>query len=121
VSAEGIAGWRRAIALSWSGVRFGEVKIASDKGSHQFEAQVYLNGLAPEAVTVELYAEGIGGRPSVREEMHPVRQLAGTQQAFVYTAQVSASRPASQFTARVVPKHADAAIPLEAPEVLWQH
>ncbi len=120
-TAERIAGWRRALAQSWSGVRFGEVKITTDNGRHQFEAQTYLNGLAPEAVAVEIYAEGVGGQPPVREEMSPVRQVAGTQQAFVYSAQVPAARPASQYTVRVVPKHADAVIPLEAPEILWQH
>ena len=120
-SAEGIAGWRRAIAQNWSGVRFGEIKMTTVGARHQFEAQVYLNGLAPEAVSVELYAEGVGGRPPVREEMRLLRQLGGTQQAFAYAAEVSASRPASQYTVRVVPKHADATIPLEAPEILWQH
>jgi starch phosphorylase len=120
-TAEGLAGWQRALAQNWGGVRFGEIKVTTDHGQHQFEAQMYLNGLAPEAVAVELYAEGVGGQPPLHEEMHPERQLVGTQHAFTYVAKVSAARPASQYTVRVVPKHADAAIPLEAPEILWQH
>jgi glycogen phosphorylase len=114
--AERIAGWRRKLAKNWSGMSFGEVKVTTDNGRHRFEAQLHLNGLAPEAVCVEIYAEGIGGQPPVREEMRPT-----PQQEFVYSAQVSAARPASQYTVRVVPKQADAVIPLEAPEILWQH
>jgi starch phosphorylase len=119
--AEQIASWQRALSQHWSGVRFGEIKIKTEGGQHQFEGQVYLNGLEPEAVTVELFAEGNGAGPSVRQEMRPLRQLIGTQHAFAYGAEVSAERPASQYTVRVVPKHAEVAIPLEAPEILWQH
>jgi len=118
---EEIAGWQRSVLQNWSGVRFGEIKVTTDNGQHQFETQMYLNGLAPAAVTVELYAEGVGGQPPVRQEMRPLRQLVGTEHTYAYGGQVSASRSASQYTVRVVPRHADVAIPLEAPEILWQH
>jgi glycogen phosphorylase len=120
-SAEQIAGWQRALLHNWSGVRFGEIKVTTDSGRHHFEAQMYLNGLAPEAVTVELYADGVAGQAPVRQEMRPLRQLVGTEHAYAYGAEVSAARPASQYTVRVVPQHAGVAIPLEAPEILWQH
>ena len=116
-AAEEIARWQRALAQNWGGVRFGEVKMTADSG--RFEVQVSLNGLAPEAVTVELYAEGVDGQPPMRQEMRPLRSLVGN--AFVYGAEVPSARPAAQYTARVVPRHADVAIPLEAPEILWQH
>jgi glycogen phosphorylase len=119
--AEQIAGWQRALAQNWSGMRFGEIKIRTEAGQHQFEVQMVLNRLDPECLSVELYAEGIGGDPPVRQEMRVLRALVGTQQAFAYGGQVSASRPVSQYTVRVVPKHAGVAIPLEAPEILWQH
>ena len=38
-----------------------------------------------------------------------------------YTAQVSATRPASDFTARIVPHHPNALVPLEADQIIWQH
>jgi glycogen phosphorylase len=119
--AEAIAGWQRSLQQNWSGVRFGELEVTTDSGQHRFEAQMYLNGLVPEKVSVELYAEGVAGQAPVRLEMRPLRQLAGTEHAYVYGAQVSAARPASQYTVRVIPRHVDAAIPLEAPEILWRH
>jgi len=120
-SAAEIALWQQALLRNWGGVRFAEVNVTTDNGQHQFEAQMYLNGLAPEALAVEIYAEGTDGSAPVRQEMRPLRPLVGTQHAFAYGAQVSAARPASQYTVRVVPRHANAAVPLEAPEILWQH
>ncbi len=118
-SAEDIARWQRSLLQNWAGVRFGEVKVTSDKNVSRFEAQLYLNGLVPEAVTVELYAEGVAGEPPVRQPMRPLRPLVGN--AFAYGAEVPTARSAAQYTVRVVPRHADVAIPLEAPEILWQH
>jgi starch phosphorylase len=39
---------------------------------------------------------------------------------FIYLAQVSASRPASDYTARIIPHHPNASVPLEARQILWQ-
>jgi len=36
------------------------------------------------------------------------------------TPQVPTSRPATDYTVRVVPYHPDAIVPLEAAQILWQ-
>ena len=113
-----VAQWRRDLHDKWPSLRFGEVKVRTDGGQHNFEAQLYLNGLAPEAVRVELFA---GGEPPVRQEMRPIQQLVGTGNAWAYGAQVSAARPARDYTVRVVPRQEGAAVPLEAAYILWQH
>ena len=41
----------------------------TDGEHHVFEVQVYLNDLDPNAVRVELYADGINGGAPVRQEM----------------------------------------------------
>jgi len=46
--------------------------------------------------------------------------LAGAANAFIYTAEVPSSRPANDYTARIVPASADAHIPLEEKQILWQ-
>jgi starch phosphorylase len=45
---------------------------------------------------------------------------ADTPGAFTYSAQISATRPASDYTARIVPYHLNAAVPLEASQIVWQ-
>jgi len=49
------------------------------------------------------------------------RLLAGTGHGWTYAAEVRADRPASDFTARIVPNHPGAVVPLEAAHIVWQH
>jgi starch phosphorylase len=37
-----------------------------------------------------------------------------------YSAQVPATRSASNYTARIIPRHSNASVPLEARQILWQ-
>jgi starch phosphorylase len=111
--------WQRALEQNWSNLRFGEVKVATDEGKHVFEVQVYLSALDPNTVRVELYAEGLNGEQSVRQEMTRGQQLVGAN-GYVYTAEVPAARPATDYTARVIPHRSGAVVPLEAARILWQ-
>ena len=46
--------------------------------------------------------------------------LVGATGGWIYTGQVKADRPATDFTARLIPRHPEASIPLEAPQIIWQ-
>jgi starch phosphorylase len=111
--------WQRALEQNWSNLRFGEVKVASDGEKHVFEVQVYLSGLDPNTVRVELYANGVNGGAPMRQEMTRGQQLVGANN-YVYTAEVPAARPATDYTARVIPHRSGAVVPLEAARILWQ-
>jgi starch phosphorylase len=112
--------WRHALEREWANMRFGEVKVEKNREHHMFEIQVYLNGLDPDAVRVELYAEGVNGGDPVRMEMTRGPQLVGAENGFLFGAQVPATRPATDYTARVIPHHPGSAVPLEAASILWQ-
>ena len=60
-----------------------------------------------------------GGEP-VRQAMARGRKLDGSGNDYEYAASVPASRSAGDYTPRLVPHHPDAAVPLEATEILWQ-
>jgi len=111
--------WQRALEQNWSNLRFGEVKVARYGGKHVFEVQVYLSGLEPNTVRVELYADGVNGGEPVRQEMMRGEQLVGAN-GYIYSAQVPSTRPATDYTARVIPHRSGVAIPLEAARILWQ-
>ena len=115
-----LVSWGHALDQKWNAVRFGDVKFETQGEQHIFEAQLYLDGIEPETVRVELYADGINGAPAVRVEMRRVRELVGATNGYAYRAGVSASRPATDYTARLIPYHAMAAVPLEAGRILWQ-
>ena len=115
-----IVDWRHALAHAWSALRFGEVKLDTRGEQHVFEVQVYLDDLDPDAVRVELYAQDVMGGAALRQEMKRVRPLESTLGGYVYSAAVSAARPPADYTARVIPRHAGVAVPLEAARILWQ-
>ncbi|MEN6585310.1 MAG: alpha-glucan family phosphorylase [Sulfuricella sp.] len=115
-----IVNWQRMLAQKWAALRFGEVKVQSDGAQHLFEVQMYLDDLDPEALRVELYAEGVAGSAPERVEMKRVRQLVGATQGYAYRASVPDVRPASDYTVRLIPQHDIAAVPLEETRILWQ-
>jgi starch phosphorylase len=112
--------WRHALDRKWTALRFGDVKVETDSVQHIFEVQVYLDYLDPEAVRVELYADGVMGSAPVRQEMKRVRRLTGASGGYVYSAAVSAARPPADYTTRVIPHRDGVAIPLEDARILWQ-
>ena len=113
--ATGLLGWQRTLATHWPHVHFGGATSETADGAHNFEVQVYLDELDPEAVRVELYAD-----PDVRQVMTRGQQLVGSANGYMYTARVPADRPASDYTPRLVPYRAGAKVPLEATQILWQ-
>jgi starch phosphorylase len=115
-----IVNWEHSLKEKWGTLHFGEVKVQTNTAQHIFEAEVYLNDLEPDAVRVELYANGVTGNAAVRQEMTRVRQLAGASGGYVYSAAVPSDRPATDYTARVVPYCEGVAIPLEDAHILWQ-
>ena len=115
-----IAQWRNALCQHWPAVRFGEVRVQTDNNEHLFEIQVFLGEVQPGAVQVQLYADAVNDGQPIRQATKLVRPLAGATSGFLYTAKVPATRPASDYTPRLLPLHPDLATPLEADLVLWQ-
>jgi starch phosphorylase len=111
---------QHSLEQKWATLHFGEVNVGTRGEQHVFEVQVCLKDLDPEAVRVELYADGVMGSAPVRQEMKRVRQLAGASDVYVYSAAVSAIRPPADYTARVIPHGDGVAIPLEDARILWQ-
>ena len=115
-----LVAWRAEIARGWKDVRFGQLRVETKDGMFTFEVHVYLGEIAPGDVRVELYADPLDGGGSVLHSMERGEQLAGSTNGYLYTAQVPATRSASDFTPRIVPYHPEARVPLETAQILWQ-
>jgi glycogen phosphorylase len=115
-----IVEWRRSLEQRWPALRFGAMQTATDAERHTFEVEVHLGDLDPDAVRVELYADGVDGGAPALEEMRRLRPAAGAPGGHVYGAAVPASRPSADYTARVIPRCDGVAIPLEDARILWQ-
>jgi starch phosphorylase len=110
--------WRQNLREKWPTLHFGELKVETRDGHHVFEVELVLNDLDPEAVRVELYAEGV--KDSAGQEMEWDRTPTGNALGKIYRASVVAARPATDYTARVIPHFAGVAVPLEINAILWQ-
>jgi len=115
-----IVNWEHAVKDKWATLHFGEVKIETKGKQYVFEVQIHLADLDPKAVRVELYADGVNDGNPVRQEMKLIRPLAGVKGGYVYSAAVSVARPATNYTARIIPHFAGIAVPLEEEHIIWQ-
>ncbi len=115
-----VVDWQRAMDRKWGSLRFGNLRVETNADHRVFEVEMLLNDLEPNAVQVELYADGLTGGAPVQIEMKLVRPLAGSSGGYVYSAAVSAARPQTDYTARVIPRCDSVEIPLEEDRVLWQ-
>jgi starch phosphorylase len=115
-----IVEWKHDLDRQWSALRFGEVKVETTGDQHIFEVEVFLHELDPREVRVELYADGTDGADAVRQEMTQMCPMAGTPGGYVYRATAAAARPATDYTARVLPYRDGVKIPLEQARILWQ-
>ena len=78
--------WQKQMSKHWSTLRFGSAAVTRQGDHNFFQVQVYLDDLDPEAVKVELYAEGPNGAAPVREAMTRGERLVGAANGFTYTA-----------------------------------
>ena len=94
--------------------------IETSADHHVFEVEILLNDLDPNAARVELYADGIDGSDPVRVEMKCARPQPDASRASFCQTTVPTTRPARDYTARVVPQRSAVAVPLESARILWQ-
>ena len=112
--------WQQEIDRHWSTVRFGPVEIKTHDGQHFFQVEVSPGVLTKDQLQVELYADSVQGGEPVLEVMTAPEPRADLPGAFIYSAQVPATRPVSDYTVRVIPHHPNASVPLEVEQILWQ-
>ena len=114
-----LVGWHAELEKHWSALRFGPTTVEQQGDQYIFHVQVFLDGIDPDAVRVELYAEAKKDEHAITHAMNRGELLVGAISAFTYSASVPTSRPIADYTPRLVPQHVEASVPLEAPFILW--
>ncbi|MGO9532204.1 MAG: alpha-glucan family phosphorylase [Syntrophobacteraceae bacterium] len=115
-----MADWRRQIEQEWHSISFGNLQVDTRDGQHHFQVEVILGRVDPRAVQVELFAaEAESGER--RQQMTQGVKLPNREGGYLFTAQVPATRPAGDFTTRLIPYFPGVAVPLEIPLILWHH
>jgi glycogen phosphorylase len=114
-----IVTWQHTLEQQWTTLRFGTMTVVSDAERHTFAVEVSCGNLDPTSVRVELYANGANGDDAERQGMICGQPLT-TGNSYIFNSQVPATRPATDYTARMIPHCDGIAIPLEATRILWQ-
>ena len=125
IAAQGLEGrriidWRLAVEQHWNSLRLLGIRFDTLADHHDVELQIDLNGLNPDAVRVEVYADGRDGAAAETVEMKRIRTQAEPPQRCVFQATLPTGRPTSDYTARVIPRFPGVAVPLECGRILWQ-
>jgi len=114
-----ILNWSRHVEEHWPRLRFGALTVSTENKEYVFTVQTWLDELDPEAVVVELYADGEWSATPVCRPMARGSALIGSEGGYSWTLRVPADRPAEAFTPRLVPRHSGARVPLECSRILW--
>ena len=112
--------WQHALDQKWGSLRFGNVRVETNADHHLFEVTVFLSDLDPKEVRIELYADRIGAGDAIRKEMKCTRSQPDPSRPCAYHATVPSARPASDYTARLIPQRSGVAVPFEFARILWQ-
>jgi len=111
--------WERQIRHRWHEVHAGNLEVAQEGDGLTFSLPVYLGDLPSDAVAAQLYAEAAADQPSALVPMQPVGPVPGAINGVMFRAHVATPRPAADFTARLVPHHPHAKVPLETNRIRW--
>jgi len=130
--AQQIAKWQAHLKAHGGALSFGGIQVDTRDNQHYFEVPVFLNGVNPNAIQVELYADAFKGSSDPAANIHIMQATtspsktftektssAKTNDAIIYRATVEANRPVGDFTPRVVACLEGVATPLEASYILW--
>ncbi len=118
--AQSLVEWCHSMPARWPGVHFGSVTVETRGAARTIGVEAFLGSVAPGEVSVELYAMGQDGGGDETVKMTEQGPHGDAGRGRRYTAVVSSAREASDYTARIVPRHDGIAVPLEFNELLWQ-
>jgi starch phosphorylase len=114
-----IVDWQHGLDQRWDSMHFGRVQVESRPDGHEFEVELFLNGMDRNAVKVQLYVDAANEGDSVAE-MTMLRRAPDPGRPDVYGVTLPARRPVGDYTARVIPNHAHVSVPLEYARITWQ-
>ena len=112
--------WKQELAEHWASLSFGGLRVESSPQKHSLSVEVHLGELRADWVRVQLYADPLDAEPPFLSEMTATGSAESSSGWRIYAADVPASRPASDYTPRIVPSHSAVRIPLEEAHILWR-
>ena len=112
--------WQQQTHHYWHELRWGDKHITRTDKGFRFEVSLYLDGLTPDSVEVQLYAEAEDPHGNALcVTMQRLKTIEGAIDSYLYCTDVNSQRPPEHFTPRVIAHHPAAHVPQENPLILW--
>ena len=117
-----IVQWKQDTDQHWPRLAFGESTVRNTSDHHIVDIQVFLGGIDAQSIAVQLFAGALPNGEVFSSEMKAVGPVEGKEAGWTwYHGEAPATRPAGDFTARIIPRNGDILVPLEYGRILWQH
>ena len=110
---------RETLEAHWPQLGFGGLETQEEEGQFTFKVTVFLPGLKPDAIRVQLYAEP---REGEEPDIHPMirgEEVSDPAPGYSYSVRIPAQRPAGDYTPRIIPALERTLVPIEANLILW--
>ncbi len=114
-----LTGWETSLRRHWHEVRWGQRSVRAEAHGLVVEVEVCLGRLTPDGIQVQLYADGVDGSEVVSIPMTQTQDPGADVHCFRYAATIGRERPPGDYTARIVPFHPRARVPIELNLIHW--
>jgi glycogen phosphorylase len=118
--ARAMQAWESRLHQHWSGLHIGETSLSRGDETWSLSVPVYLGEIAPADVAVQLYADARDAEAPFLGELLRGEAIIGATNGYIYTGTAPTTRPAEEYTVRVVPHHPGVRVPAELSLILWQ-
>ncbi|TLP74252.1 alpha-glucan family phosphorylase [Maribacter sp. ACAM166] len=103
----------------WDTLQFGEASVEYVEGGFQYIISVSLKAIDPTTILIQLFANELnGGLPEIINMESGFDKMEGVQ---TYHTNVCTTRPANDYTVRIIPNFDGVSVPLEVNLIRWQH
>jgi starch phosphorylase len=103
----------------FSSIHFGDADFDTEDGQYSYRVQVFTEGVDPDSIAVQLYADPQDGENPEVYNMTRAEQFNKPENGYFFVGRVPIRRKISDYTPRVVAVLDGAVLPLEANQILW--
>ena len=118
--AKRMAAWDRHLRRDWPNVHIGETDFLLQEDGWEVSVPVYLGEVAVGDVRVETYVGSTGGAAAEVIALSHDGPIPGATSSYLYRGRIPSTRPAGDYTVRVLPSHPGVRVPAEMPLIRWQ-
>jgi starch phosphorylase len=111
---------KKSVQSNFSSIHFGDAVFRAEEGQYSYRVPVFFDGIDPENIVVQLYAEPQNGEKPEIYNMKREGKVSETEKGYFFTARLPIQRKISDYTPRVVAALGGAVTPLEANQILWK-